>query len=268
MDAAVTELYHGPLEDFIGQRAAIARSLRTHDAVASVAVGKLRKPSVTAWAIDQVAFDEPTLITGLLAAGADARDMQQAAGDGEVSGELLRAASERVRRSVDAVAAAAGSVLERADHPTGAEALRRIRTTLQAAATGGASERVALWRGTLDRDLEPAGFLGTDDVGDDPPELVEALASLRSERAPVGVKRKASPPQEIRQAAGDRAAKRRAAELGEASRRARALAEAKRDRADHLAEAARLAEEEAISAAGAAEAAEEAARAFQWSNDH
>ena len=264
----MTELYHGPLEDFIGRRAAIAKSLRTHDPTAAAAVAKLRKPSVTAWAIDQVALDEPTLITELLAAGGDARDIQQAAGDGEVSGELLRTASERVRRSVDAVATAAGSVLERAGHPAGEEALRRIRTTLQAAATGAAGERVALWHGTLDSDLEPAGFAGTDVFGADPPELAEALASLTRSRAPVAGNRKASPPQEIRHAAGDRAAERRAAELREASRRARALAEAKRDRADHLAEAARLAEDEAINAAGAAEAAEEAARALQRTNDH
>jgi hypothetical protein len=256
-DAA--ELYRGSLENFVERRTAMAKALRSSDAAAADALARLRKPSVSAWAIDQVAAEEPSLVTELLAAGADVRDAQQASAGGAGTGEQLRVASARLRRAIDAAATAAAAVLERSGHPAGAASDRRIRTTLQAAATGGGDGRVSLWRGTLDRDVEAVGFGDADGATADPPELTEALAPLRRRPAPGSAGPKADSRADARDIAMDRGAERRRAELQEAARRARALAAAKRDHADRLAEAARLADEEARKADNAAQVAEDAA---------
>jgi len=58
-------LYHGPLEDFVARRAALVRELRSADPDAAAAAGKLRKPTVAVWAIDQLAVVDPTLIAEL-----------------------------------------------------------------------------------------------------------------------------------------------------------------------------------------------------------
>ena len=73
----------------------MARELRATDPDTALAIGKLRKPSVGVWAIDQLAVDHSALITELLAAGADARDAHQNAAAGTESREDLLAATER-----------------------------------------------------------------------------------------------------------------------------------------------------------------------------
>ena len=167
----ITALYRGPLEDFVTRRNALVQQVRSNDAEAAAAIAKLRKPTVSAWAVDQLATEEPNVITQLLAVGADAGEAQVAAAGGSGSSADLLAASARVRDAVEAAVRAATTVLERAGHATAEETIRRIRTTLLAAAAGRPLERAALWRGTLDRDLEPAGFGGPDGIEDDMPEL-------------------------------------------------------------------------------------------------
>ena len=149
----------------------MAKELAATDATAAAAVRKLRKPSLAAWAIDQVAAQEPRHVAELLAAGADARDAQHAVAEGTASGDDLRARVARLRNAVDEAARSAESTLASSGHPAGEATARQIRDTLHAAATGRSDSRVALWRGTLDTNLSPAGF-GESAGGDpDPPEL-------------------------------------------------------------------------------------------------
>lgn len=262
-----TAIYRGPLEEFVARRSALVRELRASDPDAATAAGKLRKPSVGSWAIDQLSTDAPELITALLAAGVDAKDAHHNAAAGTESREDLLAASARLRDAVEAAARAAVDVLERAGHTASEETRRRVRTTLQAAATGSAVERQSVWRGTLDRDLEMAGFGAADHPDSDVAELAAMLAPLR--RRPV------SPPHEPARARtrddsdviARRDAERDAANKDAAAERARALADAKRSHAERIANEARLADEEAMAAEQAATAAEEAARAAQVAKD-
>jgi hypothetical protein len=252
----VINLYRGDLSQFVARRTALSKALRAADAPTAAAVAKLRKPSVSAWAIDQVAAEDPDLIANLLAAGADARQAQQLAAEGKGSGDELRAASTRLRDSLEAATHAAEASLAATGHATGDETVRQIRTTLQSAATGGAEARVALWRGALDGNLGPAGF-GQDTEGHpDPPELAALLAALRRTVAPSparsGPARRAPTP--------DPAAERAAAQRLDVARRAREMATAKRDQADRLAATARIAEQEARDAEEAASAAETRAK--------
>ena len=254
-------MYRGSLDDFVARRTALVRELRPTDPGAAVAAGKLRKPSVTAWAIDQVAFEEPSLVTEVLAAGADASHAQRAATAEGGSGEDLLVATGRLREAVEATVRAATRVLDNAGHAIGEDPVRRIRTTLQAVAGGSPDQRLALWRGTLDRDLAPAGFGSLDGDVDDAPELAEAVASLRAApQKPVGPPGARARPEESRRR---RAAEREAANQQAAAQRARATATVKRDEALRLAEQARAADASASAAEDAALAAEESAREAQ-----
>jgi hypothetical protein len=252
-------LYHGPLEDFVARRTALVRELRSADPDAASAAGKLRKPPVGVWAVDQLAVDDPTLIAELLAAGADARDAQQNVAAGSESREDLLAATARLRDRVDAAARASAQVLERAGHGATDETARRIRATLLAAATGGVTDRNALWTGTLDRDVDAAGFGGVDEPEEDPAELATLLAPLRRRSPPPsGPAERRRPPASLLLLAR-RGAERDAADLDAVAERLRASADAKRRQADHLAEEAAFGAQEATAAEQAAEAAEKAA---------
>lgn len=252
-------LYHGPLEDFVARRTALARELRSADPDAASAAGKLRKPPVAAWAVDQLAVDDPTLIAELLAAGADARDAQRNVAAGIESREDLLAATARLRDRVDAAARASTRVFERSGHHASDETSRRIRATLLAAATGGATDRKALWTGTLDRDLDAAGFGGVDEPEEDPAELATLLGPLRrrSSTPPHPTERRRPPPSLELLARRD--AERDAADLDAVAERLRASADAKRRQADHVAEEAAFTAREATAAEQAAGEAEKAA---------
>lgn len=258
MDSAA--VYHGPLEEFVARRTALERTLRSSDAEAAGLVRRLRKPSVGVWAIDQLAVENPDLVTELLAAGLDAREVQQAVADGSGSGEDLLVASARVREAVEAAVRAASHVLDRSGQAMAEETARKVRTTVLAAVSGGAAEREALWRGSLDRDLKPTGFGAADVPDDDAPELATILAPLRRRTSPRPGNLVTGRPR----AAGDRVAQ-RAAERGAAERlkvveRARTIATTKRQYAERLAADARAADDDATAAERAAEAAEKAAR--------
>jgi hypothetical protein len=259
----IAALYRGPLDTFITRRAALVKQLRSSDADAAVVVGKLRKPTVSAWAIDQLAAEDPDLITELLAAGADAWEAQRAASSGAESSEALLGASARVRDGVEAAIRAATQVLDRAGHATGEETVRRIRTTLQASVAGGPAERAALWRGTLDRDFDPAGFGAPERLEDDVPELAAVLAPRR--RVLTRGRGRSTPDgtRQVRDVAALRAAERAAADHDRVAVRARAMATTKRQHAERLAAEAGQAGEEAASAEGVADTAEEAARVTQ-----
>lgn len=267
LDVDAAGLYRGPLEDFVARRTALVRELRRTDGEAADAVGKIRKPSAGVWAIDQVAADDPALIAELLAAGADARQVQGNVAAGTANREDLRIATGRLRDAVDAAALAALGVLTSAGHTASEDTTRRIRTTLQAAATSGAADRKALWRGTLDRDLDVAGFGAVGEPEDDASELAALLAPLRRPSSPP-TQRPAPEPAtagakslERRQAVRDEAKMRAAAE------RARNAADAKRRQAERLADEARTAADEATIAERDAVSAEEAARAARAALD-
>jgi hypothetical protein len=253
-------LYRGPLADFVARRTALVRELQPTDPDAAAAAGKLRKPAASAWAIDQLAADNAPLIAELLAVGADARDAQWSLAAGSVSREDLQVASGRLRDAVDAAARAAVAHLERDGHGTSDETSRRIRTTLQAAATGSAADRQALWAGTLSADLDVAGFGSIQEPEPDAPEIAAVVGPLRRATSP----RPSSPPEDRTSKTVDnvarRAAERSAANLVAAAERAREAAVTARREADRLTEEARVAVERASVAEGVADVAETSAR--------
>jgi pimeloyl-ACP methyl ester carboxylesterase len=174
----LTDLYQGPLDEFVERRTRLVRETRSADPSAAAAIGKLRKPPVAVWAIDQLATDRQHLLAELLAAGADASAVQQSIAAGFETRDTLLVASSRFRDAIDAAARAAENVLEQAGHARSEDAARRIRATLQSVATGSAADRRSLWDGTLDHEVVGSGFGGVDGP-DDGAELADLLAPLR-----------------------------------------------------------------------------------------
>jgi hypothetical protein len=262
-----SDLYHGPLDDFVARRTTLVRELRATDPDAALAIGKVRKPPASVWAIDQLAAGNPAPIIELLAAGADARDAHRNAAAGTANREDLLAATGRLRDAVEGAARAAGDVLESAGHAASDDTSRRIRATLQAAATGGAVERRSLWTGRLDRDLDVAGFGAVDDPGDDDAELAAILAPMRRGPAPDPRRPLQDRPGASLDIVARRQAERDVDRQDAIAARARVIADEKRRQADRLATEARVAAEEASDAERTAGAAEEAARAARFALD-
>ncbi|MBJ7521609.1 MAG: hypothetical protein JHC84_18055 [Solirubrobacteraceae bacterium] len=143
--------YAAELDAFVAQRKTLVAELRAAgDRAGAKTAAALRKPSVAAWAINQLVHRHGELVSAFRAAAAEARGAQVAlAGGGDR--DAWRAAMASVREAqgdlMDAVAELGVSTAAR----DGAEA------TLAAAAADEEVEADAL-SGRLVREVEPGGF--------------------------------------------------------------------------------------------------------------
>jgi hypothetical protein len=171
------ELYQIPPDQFTAARNALAASLKKEGRKAEAdEVKRLRRPSLTAWALNQVARQRPSSVAAVLSAGELLRDAMQAALGGDASG--LRRAQTAQRQAIDGALGAAGEILEASGHPISETARQRMAGTLHAAMV---DEGVAglLQAGTLDEDREAPGF-GLD------AEALPASAARASGKAAAG----------------------------------------------------------------------------------
>jgi len=231
-ELAGDELFGLPPEEFVAARDEVARRLRREgDAEAARRVKALRRPSLSAWAVNQLARSRQQALEGLLAAGERLRAAHQAALAGGDAAEL-RAATRAEREAVAGLVSAALDRLREAGHPTTETTRDRIAATLHAAAAS--PEAADLVRhGRLTADLDPSGF-GAAPGG---PAAVAGRPAAASGRPATGP-----------EVDGDRAT---AAEDDAAARRARrAAAVAARD---HARRRARLAADQAVLATRQAE---------------
>lgn len=141
-------LYGLPLEEFVAARDALARELRAGgDRDGAARVGKLRKPTRAAWAVNMAVREHPDAAAALTEAAGRLREAQAELLAGGDAGDL-RAAGERARAAVEALvdAAPAGS----AD---------RVRSTLHAA-TLDPDVLADVAAGRVAREQEASGFGG------------------------------------------------------------------------------------------------------------
>jgi len=116
LETAVVAVYRGPLEEFISRRDALAKELRAAKRREDAdRVKALRKPSRTAWVLDNIVHEDPSVLDQLTAAIGAAQTMH--------SGADLRAALDNVRTAIRDVAAAGARVAIRAGQPIDASAL-------------------------------------------------------------------------------------------------------------------------------------------------
>jgi hypothetical protein len=156
VDDAIDELYGLPLEDFTAERNRVAKELRAAgEKDDAEAVAKLRKPSVAAWTLNQLARQSRRDVDLLLDAGHRLREAQLAVLSGAEKDEFDRARKtehEALRRlSRDA------EQLLRERGGASAAVLKQVGETLRAAAVS-PEGRELLARGRFTEPLGSAGF--------------------------------------------------------------------------------------------------------------
>ncbi len=181
-DAA--DLYGLEPASFTPARNALAKRLRASGEKAEAAVvAKLRRPPITAWALNQVARGDATLVAALGQAGDDLAAAMERALGGDASG--VRDAQRQERDAVEAVLDAAAVHLEAAGHRPTEQARQRMAQTLRASLVDD-DARDKLARGVLDADVDAVGF-GRDDLSGFIPAAAGAGTSpaRAAEPAPV-----------------------------------------------------------------------------------
>ena len=141
-DAKIDALYELPLGEFTRARNALAKELGDPE------IKRLAKPSVPAWAVNQLVRRETKLVEQLLEHG-EALQKQTLKG----SIEALRDSQRRERETVRELVKRAERLLERPS----AQTLERVAATLTAGAQSDAG-RKSLRAGRLAEELEPTGF--------------------------------------------------------------------------------------------------------------
>jgi hypothetical protein len=157
LDKQIDQLYTVPLDEFVERRTALARSLRKDgNREAADEVKGLRKPTVPAWTVNQLARREKMRLRGLLTAGERLRKAHEKLLAGG-SPEALQQARDDERAAIAELAGAASSLLTEAGHLASEATLDRVRETLHAAA---AEEEIGarVRAGRIDREEAVTGF--------------------------------------------------------------------------------------------------------------
>jgi hypothetical protein len=230
VDQEVEALYGLPLDEFTKARDALARArAKEQGKEAGAAVKALRKPSLTAWALNQLARGHPGEVEALLEAGDRLRRAQTAALEGGDPDELREAARAEAGE-VQALAGQARAILADAGRGGSAAHEDRLAATLRAAAVDSEAGDL-LRRGVLTGDLSPAGF-GFSDVD----EAVLAPLLPTSDRSASKSQQKQA---EKKEAAAERQRQREHDQELRAARETAARLEREADKADERARDAR-----------------------------
>lgn len=217
------DLYGLPLDEFTAARNDLALSLKAQGrADEANRVKKLKKPPVSAWAVNQLARAEPDAIARLLALVDELKEARSA--------EDIHRLGARRRELVAKLTRRAGELAEAAGHAASATTLQRVTQTLQAGAED--EERGLLQRGALPDDLGPAGF-----------DALGALASSDAFTPAPGPEEDDAERDELERLAKE--AEEEAARLGEEAERAEAAALAASEAASEARRRARAARHEA-----------------------
>lgn len=150
------DLYALPVEEFTKSRDELAKELRkAGKKEAADEVKSLRKPSVSAWAVNQAVRRRPQEAKALVKAGDELRKAQRGVvGGRDPSG--LREATAAHRRLVEELTEEARAALEERG-AAAAATVTRVAQTLRAASIEKEASK-ALTAGTLGEDVEQAGF--------------------------------------------------------------------------------------------------------------
>jgi hypothetical protein len=152
------ELYGLPFDEFIPARNALVRELRgagRREEAGEVAA--LRKPSVAAWAVNQLVRTQRKGVDELFEAGDGLRSVHDQVLAGRGDAGSLRGAVARERSAVDALTQAARGLLSSQGHELSATIIERVSDTLHAAALDD-DARAQVRDGRLERELRHVGL--------------------------------------------------------------------------------------------------------------
>lgn len=153
-DTAADALFQILLAEFTAARNALVARLKKAGRNADAhAVKSLVKPSASAWAVNQLYWQDREAFDRLLAAGNRFRRAQAAHLAGQAAD--IRGPLEERREALAALSKLAAAKLQEAGHAATPDTLRRVASTLEAiSATGG----TGLPLGRLVDDVDPPGF--------------------------------------------------------------------------------------------------------------
>lgn len=143
-DDAVGELFRAPHATFVAERKRLAADLKAAgDKTGATKLGKLNRPPISAWAVNQLWWQEREAFDKLFETAERLRD-------GDLGGTAAH------REALTALRTKASEVLTAADHSATESTLRRIQTTLSAIAATGSFDPDS--PGQLTDDRDPPGF--------------------------------------------------------------------------------------------------------------
>ena len=154
----VDDLYGLPLDRFVPERTALARELRgagRREEAGEVAA--LRKPSVAAWAVNQLVRTQRRGVDELFEAGDALRGAHDQVLGGRGDAGSLRTAVARERATVDELTKVARGLLTSDGHELSPTIIDRVTDTLHAAALDD-DARAQLGDGRLERELRHVGL--------------------------------------------------------------------------------------------------------------
>ncbi len=218
---AVETLYRAPLAAFVGERGRLAAELRASgDKAAAADLAKRRRPTLSAWAVNQLHWHARAQLDRLIEAAARLR-----------TGDLEATAAHR--EAMATLRKRAAGLLAEGGHPASEAMLRRVTTTLAAIAVNGGFDPDP--PGALVADRDPPGFEVMLGSADAPPRRPVARVAAPPVRDPSADARRAAAlaEQKRRDEEAARAAERRRLEVrvrtaqAELARRERAVATAR-----------------------------------------
>ena len=145
----IAGLYAAELEEFTAARNELAKKLRQEGATTEAEeIKALKKPSVAAWTVNQLAHRDPEAMRDLLSARDDIKKATDAS--------QMREASLRRRDLIARLVDRAGVILAESGHAATAATMEKVSRTLHAGGTN--DERDLLLQGRLTKELEPSAF--------------------------------------------------------------------------------------------------------------
>lgn len=163
-DELMDALYAASPRAFVTERARVVAGLKAagRDDEARV-VAKLKRPSASVWAVNQLARLAPDELEALVALGASLRAGERALlRGGDAAGFMDEART--ARQKVAALARRAEAIVEDSGQKSTLALSRKIAQTLQAASTGDDATRAQLAAGRLEEDLAPSSSFGAGDL--------------------------------------------------------------------------------------------------------
>jgi hypothetical protein len=153
LEADLDALFTLPLTEFTGARNTLAAELKKSGrGDEAVRVKALAKPSISAWAVNQLYWNYREAFDQLLASG---ERFHKAQTSGKIAD--MRAALDARRETLKELSDLATSLLQDADHNPSLDTIRRVTTTLEGMSVY-ASRSDAPRPGRLTHDVDPPGF--------------------------------------------------------------------------------------------------------------
>ena len=178
VDGAADALYSVPLADFVAERGRLASDARkAGDRGAAADIAALRKPTQSAWLVNQLVRRRPDVVPQLSALGEALREAEQT-----LTGAALRQVGAQRSQLVAALVAEAAGIAGEAGSRPAADTLAEVQATFEAALADPAAA-AQVTAGRLSKPLAYVGFAALIGSGAAPAGRADQTASRAAREA-------------------------------------------------------------------------------------